>query len=85
MSRRGCSARRDLLGRGERETAAEGGEPPEDRALVRGEQVIAPVEGRAQRLMAARRVAGPARQHREDVVETLGQLRGRQNPYPRGG
>ena len=80
-----AAARRDPFGGGQGEAAGKDREPPEHRALVRGEQVVAPVEGRAQRLMAARRRAGPAGQYREDVVQALRQLCGRQDPYPRGG
>ena len=56
-------------------------QPTENHALVLVQQVVAPVEGRPQGLVAAR---GPARatdQHRENVVETLGQLAERQHPH----
>ena len=71
------------FGRPERESAGEAGQPAEDRALGLGEQVVAPVEGRAQGLMAARRAAGSPGKDGEDVVEPLRQLGGRQNPHPR--
>ena len=84
-SRRMSPGRHDLLGGGQRETAREHGQAAEDRPLVLGEQVMAPVEGRAQGLVAERRRAGPADQDREHVVQPLRQLAGGQDPHPRGG
>ena len=71
----------DLLGRGQREAAREHCQPAEDHPLVVVQQVVAPVEGRPQGLVPARGRARAADQHREDVVQTLGQLADGQHPH----
>ena len=70
------------FGRIQRETAVEHGQPAEDGPLGRLEHVVAPVQRRAQRLVPARRGARPADQHREDVAQPLGELRGGKHPHP---
>ena len=71
----------DLLGCGQREATREHCQPAENHALVLVQQVVAPVEGRPQGLVAARGRARATDQHREDVVETLGQLADGQHPH----
>src|ERR1035437_1442230 len=55
---------------------------PECCPLILGEQVVAPVQRRAQGLVAARRRPGAADEHGEDVVETLRQLADGKDPEP---
>ena len=57
-------ARADRLGRLERPPAGEDREPAQERPLLLGEQVVAPVDRRPQRLLARRARAAPARQQR---------------------
>ncbi len=64
-----------VLDRLELEAAGEDREPPEQRPLVRVEQVVAPLERRGQRLLARRRRVAPAAEHAEAIVEPLGDRR----------
>ena len=48
------------------------------------QQVVAPVEGRAQGLMPGRCRTSAADEHAEDVAKSLGQLSRGQYPHPRG-
>jgi hypothetical protein len=57
----------------EGERPAEHRQPAQQRALVLGEQLVAPVEHRAQRAMARQRGAPAAREQGERVVEARGQ------------
>ena len=63
-----------LLGGVQRPRADEGREPAEQRALVLGEQVVAPLEGGAQRAVAGGRVAGVGGEHRHAVAQPVGEL-----------
>ena len=59
----------DLLGRVEREAAGEHREAPEHRALALGQQLVAPVDRRLQRLLAGQHRARAAGEQPEAVVE----------------
>ena len=65
-------ARADRLRRVEREAAGEHRQPLQQRALRRREQVVAPVDRRAQRLLARQRRRVAALQQREPVGQVLG-------------
>ena len=67
-----------------RGAAGEHREAREARLLVVAEQVVAPVDRRAQRPLACGRVAGAGAQRAERRVEALGDLAGRQQPAARG-
>jgi hypothetical protein len=71
----------DLLGRGQREAAREHCQPAEGHAFVLVQQVVAPVEGRPQRLVAARGRARATGQHGEKVAQVPGQLTDGQHPH----
>src|SRR6185369_821195 len=62
-------ARADAFRRGEREAVDEGGAAPEQRALAVGEELMAPVEGRGERLLALTRPPRSAGEQAEPVVE----------------
>ena len=67
------------LGGIEREAAREDGQPAQQRPLGLGEEVVAPVDQRAQRLLAAQRGARAAGEQAEAVAEAVGDLLGRQH------
>jgi hypothetical protein len=73
----------DAFGRLEIEAAAEAGEPGEKHALGRLEQVVAPVDGRTQRLMPWHPAAG-APEEREARVEAASDLVGGEGGDTRG-
>src|SRR5439155_3048295 len=62
-------ARRDRGGGVEREASREHRQPPQDDALRLGQQLVAPVERRAQRLLARQRRAAAACEEPEAIVE----------------
>jgi hypothetical protein len=70
-----------LLGRGQREAAREHCKSAENHALVLAQQVVAPVKGRPQGLVAVRGRARATDQYRENVVQTLSQLADGQHPH----
>ena len=63
-------AGRDRRGRFEREATGEDRQPPEYCALLLCEQIEAPVERRAQRLLARQRSVGSTGEQPEAVIET---------------
>ena len=73
-------ARADGLGRLEAEATGEDREAAKERLLVRGEQVVAPVHGRPERLVARHRDAAAARQETEAVIQAGRDLLHRQRP-----
>ena len=75
----------DRLGRLDRRAAREHREAREARLLVVAEQLVAPVDRRAQRLLAGGRVAGAGAERAERGVQALGDLGGRQQPAAGGG
>ena len=64
----------DLLGGLQGEAAGEDGQAPEEHALLAGEQVVAPVDGGAQRLLARARRAAATGQDVEAVAEACRDL-----------
>ena len=72
----------ELLDPFEPEPAGEHREAPEQAPLVVVEQVVAPVERRAQRLLARQRGAAAAGEQAEAVVEPRGDLLDRQRARP---
>ncbi len=64
--------RRDRFGRFQRPAAGEHREAAQHRALVLGQQVVTPVDERAQRLLAGQRALVAARQQAEAVVKPRG-------------
>jgi hypothetical protein len=73
------------LGRGERGAARERAEPPGDGALGLREELPAPVDDRAQRLVAGERGAHTGGEQAEPVVEAVGDLLGREGAQAGGG
>ena len=69
----------------EREAAGEDGEAPEERLLVRGEQVVAPGDRVAHRLLPGRQVAVAARQERQAPLQPGQQCRRREDLDAGGG
>ena len=65
------------FGRFEGAAADEDGEPPEELLLAPAEQVVAPGDRIAERLLARGQVRGPARQQREPTLQPGQQRRGR--------
>ena len=59
------------LDRGQFEASGEDGQAAEEDSLVVGEQLVAPLEGRLQRLLARRRGAAACAQQPEAVVQPL--------------
>ena len=57
----------------------------EERALVVGEQAVAPLERGPQRAVAGGGVAGVGREHRHAVAQPVGELGGGEELRPRGG
>ena len=70
----------DRLGRLDRRAAREHGEAREARLLAVAQQLVAPVDGRAQRVVAGGRVASGGAGSAECHVQTFGDLGGRQQP-----
>ena len=68
------------LGRRQVATAGEHRQPLEDALLVVEEQLVAPVDDGAQRLLARQRRARPAGEQAEPIVEPGGDLRDRERP-----
>ena len=66
-----------------RRAAGEHREPREALLLGVAEQLVAPVYGRTQRLLACGRVPGAGAQHTERFVQAFGDLLGGQQPAPR--
>ena len=66
------SVRQDLLGRLDGEASAEHGQSTEDELLRRFQEVVAPLDGRLQGLLACHCSPAPARQQPEPVVQTVG-------------
>ena len=83
----GCvsSSRDDILGRHQRPTALEDREPVEHPLLGLREQLVAPVDGGAQRLLPFVGGAGAGGEQGEPVREPLGHLDRRQRRDPGGG
>ena len=75
----------DRLGRLERGATREDGERRKVAALQRAQEIRAPLEGRAKRLLPSRQVSRPDPQHRESSLQTLAEARRRQHPGARGG
>ena len=73
----------DRLGRLQRPAAGEHRQPPQQRPLRLGEQVVAPVDQRPQRLLAGQRRAAAAGQQPEAVVQPRRDLLHRQRLHPR--
>jgi hypothetical protein len=73
------------LGGVEGEAAAEHRQPGEERLLLAGEQVVAPVDGRAQRAVAGDGVARAGGEQAEAVVQAGEQLLGGEQAHARGG
>ena len=61
------------------------GEPPEQFLLVGGEQVMAPIDRPAQRLLPCRQVARPAHEKAQPMAELREHALRRQHPHPRRG
>ena len=59
----------DSRGRLQREAADKDGQPAEEDLLLRGEQVVAPGDGVAHRLLAGRQVAPAAGQQRQPLLQ----------------
>ena len=74
----------DRLGRLDGGAAGEHREAREARLLVVAEQRVAPVDRRAQRLLAGGRVAGAGAERGERGVQALGDLAGREQPAAGG-
>ena len=74
--------RADRLDRVERAAAGEDGEPREQRPLGPGEEPVAPVQRRAQRLLAGRKIARAAGQELERLLEPPRHRVGRQQAAP---
>ena len=75
----------DRLGGRQVAAAGEHRQPFEDALLVVEEQLVAPVDDGAQRLLAGQRGARPAGQQAEPIVEPSGDLRERERPGAGGG
>ena len=75
----------DLLSRHQRPTALEDREPVEHPLLGLRQQLVAPVDGGAQRLLPFFGGAGAGGEQGEPVREPLGHLDRRQRRYPGGG
>ena len=74
-----------LLGRVQGPPAVEHRQPPEQHPLGVGEQLVAPVDGRAQGPLPRVRGPGPGGEQPEPVVEPGGDLGDRQQFHPRRG
>ena len=74
----------DLLGRLELEAAGEDREPAEEHPLVRLEEIVAPLERRAQRLLARRAARLPARRRRNRSSSRSAIARRAEGPDPAG-
>ena len=75
----------DILGHLRGPAAAEHGQSPEDRLLVRRQQVVAPVDGPAQRPLPLRQVPGTTGQQIQAALETIEDGRRSERAHPRGG
>src|SRR5206468_13071544 len=75
----------DPLGGGEGAAAGEDGEAPEYRALFIGEEVVAPVDRCAERLVAGHRNTTAAGEQAEAVIEPRRDLLDGQGANARGG
>ena len=75
----------DSFGPLQRPAAGKHGESPEQRALYQVQQIVAPVDQRAQRLLARRCCSAALRQQPEAIVEPFGNRLHRQRAQPRGG
>ena len=75
----------DRLGGFERPAAGEHRESLKNPLLRIGQQLVAPVNGGAQRLLTRQRCAVPARQESEALIETACQLIGAQGVQTRRG
>jgi hypothetical protein len=75
----------DGLGGLEREAAGEDRQPAPERPLGRRQQVVAPPDHRAQRLVPGQGGAAPLGQEAEAVVQASGDLLRGQSGHPRGG
>ena len=74
------------VGRGrDAEASREGREPPKECALAPVEQIVTPIERRAQRLPARKRAAVSAGEHAEAFVEARDDLRRRKHANARRG
>ena len=73
------------LGRFERPAPGKHRQPPQQGALRLGQQAMAPVDERAQRLMPLQGGAAAVRQQREAVVQAFGHLFHPHGPDPRCG
>ncbi|MGH3984160.1 MAG: hypothetical protein ACRDST_16125 [Pseudonocardiaceae bacterium] len=74
-----------VLGGLQRPAASERCEPPQQRPLTLAEQLVAPVDGGLQGLLAWHRRAAAAGEQVEPIAQALGDLPGREYPHPRGG
>jgi len=81
----GAGGEADGRGGARREGAAEDAQAAQRGALGGGEQLVAPVERRAQRAVAIGKVGGARGEHAETVVEPLQHGGRRQHAYARGG
>ena len=73
-----------VLGRLQREAVDEDRQPAQQPALGAGEQVVAPVDRRPQSLVTGQFSALTAAEHTKAVIESGGDLFGRQRTDPRG-
>ena len=76
---------RHRLRRLDRAAAGKDRQPAEEDLLLRGEQIVAPGDGIAHRLLACRQGAGAARQERQALLQPLQQGLRREDFDPRGG
>src|SRR5436190_353791 len=74
-----------LLGRLDREAAGEDGEAAEQLLFRLVKELVAPLDRRAQRPLALRRVSSAAREDRQRALEALEQLVGREQARARRG
>jgi len=85
LAARDGSARTHVLRRLEREAAGEDRQAPEEHALLAGEQVVAPLDGGAQRLLARARRAAAGGEDVEAVAQPRRDLVQRQRCHARRG
>ncbi len=75
--------RRDAFHPLQREAVGKDREPSEKAALLRRQQIVTPVDGRAHRLLARKRGAAAAAQDAKPFVQALGEIVDRQHPDAR--
>ena len=85
LAARDRAAGAHVLGRLQREAAGEDGQAPEEHALLAGEQVVAPLDRGAQRLLARARGAAAGGEHVEAVAQPRRDLVERERRHARRG